>query len=171
MRHKCTVKKTIAVFNRNGKYLSHCTSEKAKKLIQSKRAVFVNATTIKLKIEKSQKTYIQHGVINEAKRICYICNNQIPDKYKATVDHVMPKSRDAMADIKFNMRCCCERCNKDKGNRTLSEYVLHIKKEKEKNGYKYISAKRLDYLEEYAKTYERDYYDYTKKLLDGGEIW
>ena len=53
------------------------------------------------------------------------------------------------------MKCCCERCNNDKGNMKLSEYVLHILENRGK--YDYISNKRLEYLKQFAITYEEAY--------------
>ena len=55
------------------------------------------------------------------------------------------------------MKCCCERCNNDKGNMKLSEYVAHIFRYRDK--YDYISDKRLSYLKNYAKHSEEDFYN------------
>ena len=53
------------------------------------------------------------------------------------------------------MRCCCEKCNNDKGNMTISEYVEYIKHNR--NKYQYISDNRLLYLENFSKYYEDEY--------------
>jgi hypothetical protein len=47
---------------------------------------------------------------------------------------------------------------------TLLEYVQHMRYNRK--AYSYISDKRLDYLEQYAKTYEKDYYNFYIKYLD-----
>ena len=50
-----------------------------------------------------------------------------------TIDHVIPKKFGGK-DEEWNLRCCCFRCNKDKGCRSIREY------------FKYIHANRKDYL-------------------------
>lgn len=151
-----TAKKTIAVFDPDGKYLSHCTWNRALGLLQTRRAIRLNATTIRLKQTKRQRIKEKHDIIAQSKRICYICNRVIPEDETATIDHVIPKSRDKRADVYSNMKCCCERCNNDKGNMKLSEYVAHIFRYRDK--YDYISDKRLNYLKNYAKYSEEDFY-------------
>lgn len=150
------VPKTIAVFSPDNQYLSHCTWNRALKLLQSNRAIRINATTVRLKQTKKDRIRMKHQIIIEAKRICYICNQTIPEDETATIDHIIPKSRDNRADIPANMRCCCVRCNNDKGSLKLTEYVTYIKANREK--YEYISDKRLKYLEHFAVHYEEDFY-------------
>lgn len=151
------VKKTIAVFGPDGKYLSHCTWNRALCLLESKRAIRLDATTIRLKQTKKERIQKKHDIIAEAKRICYICNEKIPSEETATTDHIIPKSRDRGADVYSNMRCCCSRCNNDKGNMTLSEYVKHMLEHRV--AYEYISDKRLRYLERFAQCYEEEFYN------------
>lgn len=148
--------KTIAVFSPDNKYLSHCTWKRALGLLQSGRAIRLDATTIRLKQTKRERIKKKHDIIAESKRICYICNTHIPEDEIATIDHIIPKSRDRRADVYDNMRCCCNRCNNDKGNMKLSEYVKHILDNREK--YEYITDKRLDYLKNFAKFYEEEFY-------------
>lgn len=148
--------KTIAVFGPDDKYLSHCTWNRALSLLQSGRAIRLNATTIRLKQTKKERTRKKHDIIAESKRICYICSTHIPEDEIATVDHIIPKSRDRRADTYENMRCCCSRCNNDKGNMKLSEYVKHIYENRE--DYAYITNKRLEYLKNFAKYYEEEFY-------------
>ena len=148
--------KTIAVFGPDNKYLSHCTWKRALGLLESGRAIRLDATTIRLKQTKRERIKKKHDIIAESKRICYICNTRIPEEETATVDHIIPKSRDRRADVYDNMRCCCSRCNNDKGNMKLSEYVKHIMENKEK--YAYITDKRLYYLKNFAKYYEEEFY-------------
>ena len=149
--------KTIAVFGPDNKYLSHCTWKRALSLLESGRAIRLNAGTIRLKQTKRERIKKKHNIIAESKRICYICNTRIPESEIATVDHIIPKSRDRRADVYDNMRCCCNRCNNDKGNMKLSEYVNHIINNREK--YDYITDKRLEYLKNFAKYYEEEFYD------------
>lgn len=151
-----TAKKTIAVFGPDNIYLSHCTWSRALGLLESGRAIRLNATTVKLKQTKKERIRKKHSIIAESKRICYICNEQIPEEEIATIDHIIPKSRDKRADTYDNMRCCCSRCNNDKGNMTLSEYVQHMFDNREK--YNYISNNRLKNLNRFAKLYEEKFY-------------
>ena len=53
---------------------------------------------------------------------------------------------------------------------TLLEYVQHIRYNRE--DYDYISDKRLDYLEQYAEMFEKEYYDFYIKYVDklGGSM-
>lgn len=148
--------KVIAVLDVNGKFLSFCTRQRAKKVVEEHKGYFVADKTLKLKTSKIQESKERREVIKEAKRICYICNRRISEKEIATVDHVIPKSRNRFASNKFNLRCCCEHCNNDKGNMTLLEYVRYIKYNRQ--DYDYISDKRLKYLKEYAESYEKEYY-------------
>ena len=149
-------RRTIAVLGPDGIYLSHCTWIRALGLLESGRAIRLNATTVKLKQTKKERTIKKHSIIADSKRICYICNKQIPDDEIATIDHIVPKSRDRRADSYDNMKCCCSHCNNDKGNMTLSEYVQHILKHRKL--YDYISDERLEYLHRFSKCYEKDFY-------------
>lgn len=150
------MKKTIAVFGPDNNYLSHCTWSRALGLLESGRAIRLDATTVKLKQTKKERIKQKHNIIADSKRICYICNTRIPNDETATIDHIVPKSRDKRADTYDNMRCCCKRCNNDKDNMTLSEYVRHILKNREM--YEYISDKRLEYLKNFSKFYEEEFY-------------
>ena len=162
--------KTIAVIDVDGVFLSFCTRQRAKKIIQEHKGYFIAERTLKLKTSKTKEIRDRRDVIREDKRICYICNRKIPKKEIATVDHVIPRSRDEFAANKFNLKCCCERCNNDKADMTLIEYVQHIRYNRE--DYDYISDKRLDYLEQYAEMYEKEYYDFYIKYVDklGGSM-
>lgn len=148
-------KKTIAVLGPDNVYLSHCTWKRALSLMQSGKAIRLNATTIRLKQTKKQRVETKHRIIEQEKRICYICNQWIPEDERATIDHIIPKSRDKRADIPVNMRCCCVRCNNDKDNRTLLEYVKYMKENRDL--YDYISNKRLKFLEDFAIMFEEKY--------------
>ena len=161
--------KVITVLDVNGKFLNFCTRQRAKKIVETHKGYFIKDKTLVLKTSKAKEDKQRKQVIKEAKRICYICNKNISLKEKATIDHVIPKSRDEFATNKFNMKCCCERCNNDKADMTLLEYVQHIRYNREV--YNYISDKKLDYLEQYAETYEKEYYNfYTKYVNELGGV-
>lgn len=158
------IKKTIAVLGPDNVYLSHCTWKRALGLLESGRAIRLDATTVRLKQTKKERIKKKHSIIAESKRICYICNTRIPEDEVATIDHIIPKSRDRRADTYDNMRCCCNRCNNDKGNMTLSEYVRHMISNREL--YDYISNKRLEYLKNFAKFYEEEFYAKKRSVED-----
>ena len=162
--------KVISVLDVNGKFLSFCTRQRAKKVVQERKGYFIADKTLKLNTSKTQEAKERREVIKESRRICYICNRKISQDERATVDHVIPKSRDRFASNKFNLRCCCERCNNDKADMTLLEYIQHIRYNRE--AYEYISDKRLIYLEQYAEMYEKEYYDSYIKYADklGGSM-
>ncbi len=137
-------RRTIAVINSKGLYLSHCTWKKASVLLHTGRAIRINATTIKLKQTKQERRENMRNIISESNRVCYICGKQIPEDERATIDHVVPRSKSNMAESYDNMLCCCERCNLDKQNRMPRDYILHILDNRDK--YDYLSDERIEYL-------------------------
>lgn len=151
-----TAKKIIAVFGPDNNFLSYCTKKRALKLVKLNRAIKVNKQSIKLIQTKKDRALIKHNIISESNRICYICNTQILDNETATVDHVIPKSRIINADFDDNMKCCCNKCNLDKGNMILSEYINHI--HLNKFNYKHIEDSHLYNLNVFAKSFEQKYY-------------
>ena len=151
-----TKQKTVTVLGPDNVYLSHCTSKRALALVHSGKAIKVNAVTIRLKNTGKEIRQKKHDIIHNSKRICYICNKKISENEIATIDHVIPKSRHERANAYSNMKCCCVRCNNDKNNMTLSEYVSHIYSNREQ--YEYINDTRLVYLKSFAKLYEEEFY-------------
>lgn len=149
-------KKTIAVLDPKNVYLSHCTWERALGMLKSGRAVRLNATTVRLTQTKKERQDFKHRIIEDSRRICYICGRRIPYNETATIDHVIPRSRDGRADIFSNMRCCCTRCNNDKSNMTISEYVGKILQNRVE--YDYISNAQLQRLVKFADIYEQSFY-------------
>lgn len=149
-------KKTIAVLDPKNVYLSHCTWERALSMLKSGRAVRLNATTVRLTQTKKERQDFKHRIIEDSRRICYICGRRIPYNETATIDHVIPRSRDGRADIFSNMRCCCTRCNNDKANMTISEYVGKILENRVE--YDYISNAQLQRLVKFADIYEQSFY-------------
>lgn len=145
-------KKTITVLGPDKTYLSHCTWQRASILLANGRAEKIDASTVMLKETKQDRKKRMNAIIEEADRICYICGECIPEDEPATIDHVIPKSRDKYADVYENMRCCCDRCNIDKGNRKPIEYLNFIKETREEHSY--ISKERLRYLENFLVRYE-----------------
>lgn len=156
--------KIIAVFDSNNNFLSFCSRDRAKKVVETGKGKYIAEKTIRLNTSKVQESKERHSIIREANRTCYICKRIISKKDTATIDHVIPKSRDVYANHKFNKRCCCLKCNNDKADRTLLEYVQYIKNNR--NKYLYLSEKRIDFLEAYAIHYEHEYYNFYVKYIN-----
>lgn len=57
---------------------------------------------------------------------CQYCNRQLPPS-KLTYDHVVPKSRGGKTTWQ-NIVCCCEECNRKKGNLLPHEAGLKLNK-------------------------------------------
>jgi len=145
-------KKTIVVLDPSGLFLSFCTWKKAFKLLCRGRAVRLNVNTIKLNETPQMRRQRRRNIILRDGDTCYICGQRVIRKGNATIDHVVPKSKSNKADVYGNMKCCCDRCNSDKGNMMPSEYIKHILDNRER--YDYISDKRLKDLSLLFKEYE-----------------
>lgn len=148
--------KTIAVFSPEEQYLSHCTWDRALNLLESGRATRLSATTIKLKETKRERAEKRQKIIEDAGRICYICDMYIPEDETATVDHMIPKASDRIyTETEENMKCCCYRCNNDKGNRSILDYVMYIMDHRQE--YDYISDEKLESLKGFAFKVHKEY--------------
>lgn len=145
-------RKTITVLGPDKSYLSHCTWQRASILLENERAERIDAFTIMLKETKQDRKKKTREIIEQAGRVCYICGETIAEDEPATIDHVIPKSKDKYADVYENMRCCCDRCNIDKGNMTPIEYLHFIQEHPETHGY--LSEERLRYLEKFLVEYQ-----------------
>lgn len=152
--------KSIAVLGPDRIYLSHCTWKRASTLLATNRASRVDATTIMLKETKQNRKRKMNQIIKDAEEICYICGEKTSMDNPATIDHVIPKSKDVHADVYANMRCCCDRCNTDKGNMMPTEYASHIVKTRDKHSY--LSAERIWYLQLFLTEYEEAWNNETK---------
>lgn len=134
--------KTIKVYSPRGGELAPTTEKTASKMIARKKAYWViKGESIKLRYMRYDFEKRKTKVIKEANRVCYICNTVIPENENPTIDHVTPKSKNG-ADTISNLRCCCKRCNDDKANRDIIEYIDHIKNNIK--SYNYIDIKKLE---------------------------
>lgn len=142
--------KIILVFNNEGKFLSKTTLIRANKLIDRSCAYWIGKNKLCLALSKKDRKNIKNSIIKKSNNICYICNQKTD---KASIDHVIPKSfyKNGGSDLPNNLKCCCRRCNKDKGARTLKQYVNHIYKHRKQ--YMYISDTQLEKLKELSKHY------------------
>lgn len=137
----------ITVVDKNGSVLHPCTQKRADKLIKRECAMWVDRQTIQLLVNNEDRKKMRREVVTEAKRICYICGYIIPPKENPTLDHLIPRSKGGK-DTKENLRCSCKRCNDDRGDLTLSQYVRHIKLCHDE--YTHIGHDRLRFLEQLA---------------------
>ena len=148
------IKKEVLVTDRFEKFLSYTTKERAKRLVSSGRAIWVERNHIKLLINYKEQLKIQRQVGKEAGRVCYICGENIQAGDLVTVDHVIPKSIGGK-DEAWNLRCCCYRCNKDKDSEPIRGYVRRIKRHRKE--YDYISPQQLEQLELFVQVFYQDH--------------
>jgi hypothetical protein len=138
---KTTQEKNIIVFNKGGELLAPCNVKRANKLVKRNCAKWVDNDKIELLVNDRDRKILRKQIIEEAGRICYICNKYIPENEFPTLDHVKPKFI-LGEDKKENLKCCCKRCNDDKSNKLLNEYVNHIKANRKY--YIWISDEQLE---------------------------
>jgi hypothetical protein len=140
--------KCITVYDKNGKRLAACTKKRAEKLVARQSAYWIGENQIKLLVNQNDRKKMRKEIIAEANRTCYICGVYIPENEYPTLDHVVARAQYGV-EAKKNLKCCCKRCNNDKADKPLIEYVEHIKGHVE--AYPWISPERLILLEELAK--------------------
>jgi 5-methylcytosine-specific restriction endonuclease McrA len=71
----------------------------------------------------------RHAVFERDGYVCYLCGSQTDPVYKGTdrrlkpqIDHVIPLSGGGLNHFD-NVRCCCGRCNPEKGSKTLPQAI------------------------------------------------
>lgn len=154
--------KTVSVFGPDNTYLSHCTWDRASNLLKSGRAEKTGPHSIRLMETKAQRAEKNRQIIEDAGRICYICGMYIPEDETATIDHVIPKAKDRIyTESAWNKKCCCYRCNNDKGNMSLVDYVIHIFNHR--FDYDYISDQKFSEIKTYAFKIQSEYQAMIKK--------
>lgn len=147
-------KRKIAVFNSKNEFIRYCTIAEANEKCSKGRGVFIDTRVMKLFPDNSNMRMEKQQVRIKDNRTCYICGDKISNS-QCTVDHVIPISRTTDAWTRDNMRCCCKRCNEDKGHMTLKEYIKHI--ENNRSDYLYISTNKLSELKSYADKQEKSF--------------
>lgn len=134
--------KNIKVFNTREKELAPTSLRIAKTLVARDKAVWIEeGKSLTLLYTKSEFKKLKKQVIEEEGRRCYICGEKIDITEAATIDHVYPKSRYGK-DSRDNLRCCCKKCNDDKGNMNFYQYYNHIMANIE--NYSYIDFENLE---------------------------
>lgn len=141
----------IQVYDKDDRQLAPCSYKKADRLVRRKSAEWIDYNQIKLLVNKDDTRNLRKEIEVESKRICYICGTVIPEDKPITLDHVIPKSEGG-PDSKSNIKCACKRCNDDKKNRTIQEYVKHISRYR--LNYDYVSEEQLEALKKFAKEFD-----------------
>lgn len=133
--------KRVKVYDVDGKPLANCTQKRANFLTSIDRAKWIGHCKIQLAINSKDRKEIKDKVITQANHVCYICGEQTDNP---TIDHVIPKKSRGQ-DRMWNLQCCCKRCNEDKADLDIKDYVqliyLHRK------NYPYLSNEQLVKLE------------------------
>ena len=142
--------KIITVLDKDNTVLAPCSIKRATKLVSRNIAVWSGQNVIKLLVNDNDKKKLRKEVVDEAGRICYICGEYIKIDQYPTLDHVVPKSG-LGKDVKENLKCCCKRCNDDKSNKSIIDYLQFIKFNR--LDYPWITDERVTELDNFAGKY------------------
>ena len=137
----------IKVYNKDGTPLSPCTIKRARKLVYRQCAVWLDEGEIKLLVNKFDRKALRKNAAERSNRVCYICQEKIPEDQPVTMDHITPKS-DGGRDEESNVGCACKRCNDDKSNVDLIDYIEQMKQQP--GGYPYMTEQKIANLETFA---------------------
>lgn len=140
----------IIVIDKNNRFLSKTTKERAQRVVGRGRAKWIGIDRILLLVDYSEQRKIQRRIKENSGRLCYICGEKVQVDNFATIDHVIPKKFGGK-DEEWNLRCCCFRCNKDKGCRSIREYFKHINANRK--DYLYITDHQLNQLGKFIETF------------------
>lgn len=138
---------TVRVFNKDGTLLSPCTIKRARKLVYRQCAVWLDGGDIRLLVNKYDRKALRKSAAERSNRVCYICQEKIPEGQPVTLDHITPKS-DGGRDEESNAGCACKRCNDDKSNVDLIDYIEQMKQQAER--YPYMTERKISNLEMFA---------------------
>lgn len=73
--------------------------------------------TVKVSARRWKK--FRDKILKRDNYVCFYCEG-----YGNTVDHLKPTSRGGEIYSEYNCVCCCVKCNKEKGDMLLSEYIM-----------------------------------------------
>lgn len=154
-----TIEKQIPIYDKNSVQKSFCTNKRAQRLINQGRAERYKDGIMLLVVFRNTSLRSKNNLYREANGRCYICGRKIHFK-EMTIDHVFPQSSAVNPMIKNKMfiysyknkRCCCEKCNVDKGSLTLIEYCSKI--EQDRKRYPLITNDKLSCLMKLAQHIE-----------------
>jgi hypothetical protein len=136
--------KIITVIDKDDRVLASCSIKRATKLVNRNCAIWSGDNIIKLLINNNDRKQLRKEIVEEAGRICYICGVYITKDQYPTLDHILPKSN-LGKDVKENLQCCCKRCNDDKADLYITDYVKYIKDNRLE--YPWITGERIHELE------------------------
>lgn len=142
MKKKLEIK-DITVFNKENTKLSFCTYRRASKLVLRNSAFWKDKNSIRLLVNNDDRKRLRSEIFEKSDRICFICNERIPQGISPTIDHVIPKVKGG-EDTIDNMKCCCRRCNFNKANMLMKDYVIDMRNNPK--NYPWITEDRLFYL-------------------------
>lgn len=110
----------------------------------------LNEGEIQLLVNKIDRKNLRRNAAERSNRVCYICQERIPESEPVTMDHITPKS-DGGRDEESNVGCACKRCNDDKSNVDLKDYITQMKQRPE--AYVYMTARKIANLEAFATNF------------------
>lgn len=108
-------------------------------------------------MNKYDRKALRKNAAERSNRVCYICQEKIPESQPVTLDHITPKS-DGGRDEDSNVGCACKRCNDDKSNVDLKDYIEQMKQRPEGNPY--MTGRKIKNLETFAADF------YSRKQAD-----
>ena len=128
------------VYDRSGKVTSQTTYDFVIGLLSRLEATPYK-DGIQLTFTSSVKREFKQSIIKRDNNKCYICNCDVSDD--GTVDHVISKNNNGPF-AKYNLRCCCEDCNKDKSSMNLDTYIEYLISIRHQ--YDWLTDERIDAL-------------------------
>lgn len=141
---------TVRVYNKDGAVLAPCTLKRARKLVYRQCAVWLDGGDLRLLVNKYDRKALRKSAAERSNRVCYICQEKIPESEPVTLDHIMPKSAGGK-DEDGNAGCACKRCNDNKSNMDLKDYIEQIKQHTEV--YPYMTERKIANLEAFATNF------------------
>jgi 5-methylcytosine-specific restriction endonuclease McrA len=124
IRRECAGKCGVVLFVAHGTGLVSCDLCKEKAKRKARRMKAAENKRRKRGGKVHGVTYDPYAVFKRDKWKCYMCNNKTQKKNiyshnAAEIDHVIPLSKGGK-DIPSNVKCCCRRCNGEKGDRLIA---------------------------------------------------
>ena len=118
--------KNIKVLDKKGRELSPCSKKIAWVLVERKRAIQIDANTIKIVVDKNDIKKMKQQVVKRDNRTCFYCGKVIPLDESPSVDHLRSKhisnTKKTGYDSLDNMTCSCLACNRNKGTIDFNDY-------------------------------------------------
>lgn len=159
---------SIKVYNTKGILIDINSYNAIQRFVNNKQAKWISYNEIQLLVSEDElikrkliPKILKKRIIEEEKRICYICGKKIPKHETPTIDHLISVSNGGNND-RNNLRCCCYDCNKDKGYMDIEEYYKHILQNI--NDYSHLALYQLKSLEKTVNKVKKNYPIITSSL-------